>query len=70
MKDVRLFARLGDGSLRRAVRYRDAPGWIWMSARDDAQQFNGDIIISVPNADTLPHSQGELAIHLMYGSKP
>ena len=59
-QEVRIFARLSDGSLRRAVRYKDQPGWQWVYEGASKQHLLGDIIVNF-FADVLPESAAEFA---------
>jgi hypothetical protein len=55
MQDVRIFARLPDGTLRVAVHAHDAPGWSWLIAGPSGPSaLNGDVVLSVASVADLP----------------
>ncbi len=59
LQSVRILARLADGSLRIATRYRDQPGWAWPVASSSQEQFYGDVVIKVANDTALPQTDAE-----------
>lgn len=61
MQDIRIFARLGDGTLRRAVRYSDTPGWIWMYEGSGPLRRLGDIVVCAATEAALPQSASAFA---------
>jgi len=63
LKEVRILARLSDGNLRRAVHYKDQPGWQWVYEGASKQHLLGDIIVSFPG-DRLPTGNAEFATAL------
>lgn len=59
LQNVRILARMFDGTLRIALRYGDQPGWLWAVASISEQQFNGDVIIQIPENERLPGTDAE-----------
>ena len=53
---VRIFARLGDGTLRMARRVPGAPGWSWPVYEGGARngELDADVIVSVSTVSQLP----------------
>jgi hypothetical protein len=64
MQEVRIFARLPDGSLRVAKREHDSPGWQWPIATgiSGPSAFNGDVVLSVAGIAELPTSPGQIGV--------
>jgi len=55
MQSVRLFARLGDGTLRRAVRSHTGPQWRWVTAQvSGPTSTNGDVVLVIDRVEDLP----------------
>ena len=64
--EIRILARLSNGSLRRAERHPDnpmGPQWRWVYEGMSKQQLLADIIVSFPN-DKLPTTAAEFAAAL------
>ena len=59
---VRIFARLGDGTLRMARRVPGSPGWSWPLYEGGARngEFDADVIVSVSTAEQLPANPAAL----------
>ena len=66
-QEIRILARLPDGSLRCAVRYSDKPGWMWVYEGRSKLRLLGDIIVSL---DTLPDSAEAFAASLGFSLVP
>ena len=62
-REIQVLARLSNGSLRRAVHYKDQPGWQWVYEGRNKQQLLADIIVSFPG-DRLPSNNTEFAAAL------
>ena len=54
LKDVRIFARLPDGTVRQAVRFGDSPTWSWVLNNESEVERQGDVILSFANVGLLP----------------
>ena len=52
LQEIRIYARLPDGSVRRAVRPHDRPEWSWVYDGEAATRRLGDIIVSL--SEPLP----------------
>ena len=62
-QEVRIFARTSDGRIRRAMRYHNSPGWIWIYEGESEARRLGDITVSFPD-DVLPTSAADFAAAL------
>jgi hypothetical protein len=47
LQPIRIFARLPDGSIRRAVRPHDRPEWSWVNDGEAATRRLGDIVVTL-----------------------
>lgn len=62
LKEARILARLPDGSLRRAVHYKDRPDWQWVYDGASKQHLLGDIIVNL--SEPLPANAAAFAAAL------
>lgn len=56
MNDVRIFARLADGTLHRAVHNVGLAAWEWVYASGDS--IVGDLVLNFATAADLPKNAG------------
>ncbi len=62
LQEIRVYARLPNGSIRRAVRPHDQPGWSWVYDGEAATRRNGDIVVHL--SEPLPATATEFAAAL------
>jgi len=63
MQEVRIFARLSDGTMRRLVRHRDRPYWFWLQANDVAPlKILGDVVLAVDTLADLPADPTKIGV--------
>jgi hypothetical protein len=58
-QDIRVFARLPDGSIRLAARYSNQPGWQWVYSGESKVRMLGDIIVNL--SEPLPATDAAFA---------
>ena len=68
LQEIRIYARLPDGSIRRAVRPHDQPGWSWVYDGETATRRNGDIVVSL--SEPLPANAAGFAAALGFSVTP
>ena len=64
MQDVRIFARLPDGTLRVCVRNHDSRGWMWPIAHglSGPSDINGDVVLMVASISALPTDPSQVGV--------
>ena len=60
LQEIRIYARLPDGSVRRAVRPHDRPEWSWVYDGEAATRRLGDITVRL--SEPLPANATEFLV--------
>ena len=68
LQEIRVYARLPDGSIRRAVRPHDQPGWSWVYDGEAEVRRNGDITVAL--SEPLPANAAAFAAALGFSVVP
>jgi hypothetical protein len=58
LRDIRVFTRTPDGTVRQAIHFGDRPEWEWVISGSGALDRRGDLILNLSD-DKLPQNADE-----------